>query len=38
MAQIMIVFELPPKADSKILVKEESRYGTCAIFPFPAAC
>jgi hypothetical protein len=38
MAQIIIVLELPPKALSKILVKEESRYGTCAAFPFPAAC
>jgi len=37
MAQIMSVFELPPKAFCKIRVKQESLYGTITFFPFPIA-
>ncbi len=36
-AQIIKVFELPPKAFCKILVKQESLYGTMIFFPFPIA-
>jgi hypothetical protein len=35
MAQIIIVFELPPNAFCKILVKFESLYGTTAFLDFP---
>ncbi len=34
-AQIISVFELPPNAFWRILVKHESLYGTITFFPFP---
>jgi hypothetical protein len=36
-AQIIIVFEFPPNAFYKILVRAESLYGTTVIFSFPHA-
>lgn len=37
MAHIIKVFELPPKAFCKILVKHESLYGTIIPLPLPIA-
>jgi hypothetical protein len=37
MAQIIIVFELPPRAFCKILVRFESLYGTTVFFYLPMA-
>ena len=37
MAQIIRVFELPPRAFYRIRVNDESLYGTTIFFPFPIA-
>jgi len=36
-AQIIRVFEFPPRAFCKIRVRQESLYGTTIPFPFPIA-
>jgi hypothetical protein len=37
-AQIIVVFELPPKAFYKIRVKADSRYGIAIFLSFPTLC
>jgi len=38
MAQIIVVFEFPPNAFYKILVKADSLYGTAIFLIFPKDC